>query len=91
VVRWYDAGRQRSRRFEDEQAARAFDADRVQAKKTQRETAATGLANEVARLRARVDGVERRLPTDAQSNGVYPYATRDGVRWRIAVTRPDGR
>jgi integrase len=90
VVRWYDAGRQRSRRFADEQAARAFDADRAEANKTQREIAATALANELAGLRARVDEVERRLPPDTRSSGVYPYATRDGVRWRIAVTRPDG-
>jgi hypothetical protein len=90
AVRWYDAGRQRSRRFQDEQAARAFEANRLQRKLTQRETAATALAEEVARLRARVDDVERRLPTDTRSNGVYPYATREGVRWRIAVTQPDG-
>jgi integrase len=37
-----------------------------------------------------VDEVERQLPPDPRSTGVYPYATRDGVRWRIAVTRPDG-
>jgi integrase len=90
VVRWYDAGHQRSRRFQDEQAARAFEADRLQEQLAQRETATTALAEEVKRLRARVDDVERRLPTDARSSGVYPYATRDGVRWRIAVTRPDG-
>jgi hypothetical protein len=31
----------------------------------QRETATTALADEIKRLRARVDDVERRLPTDA--------------------------
>jgi hypothetical protein len=48
------------------------------------------LANELAGLRARVDEVERRLPPDTRSSGVYPHVTRDGVLWRIAVTRPDG-
>jgi hypothetical protein len=90
VVRWYDAGRQRSRRFRHEQAARAFEADRQQQKLAQRDTAATALVDEVKRLRARVDNVERRLAPDARSCGVYPYATRAGVRWRIAVTQPDG-
>jgi integrase len=90
VVRWYDGGRQRSRRFRDEQAARRFDAERARAAAAARDAATGRVAEDVARLRERVEQVERQLPVDAQTTGVYSYGTRAGVRWRIAVRRPDG-
>jgi hypothetical protein len=90
VVRWSDGGRQRCRRFADEQAARAFDAERAQEQTARREAAALALADDVKQLRRRLDDVERPLPVDAQSSGISPYATRDGVCWRVAVSRPDG-
>jgi hypothetical protein len=90
VVRWYDGGRQRSRRFHDEQAARHFNADRVAAKTAARDATTAIVAMELAQVRARVDKVERQWPADARTTGVFPYPTRAGVRWRIAVTREDG-
>ena len=37
-----------------------------------------------------MESIEDRLPADAQATGVYSYATKVGVRWRIAVKQPDG-
>ena len=48
------------------------------------------LASELARLRARVETIEHQLPDDARDTGVYAYATKQGVRWRIALKLPDG-
>ena len=92
VVRWSDAGRQRTRRFAHEGAARGFDAQRREAKLAAREAYAAELAGELAQLRARVQTLEEQLPADAQATGVYSYATRQGVRWRVGgqSTRPDG-
>ena len=85
-----EAGRQRTRRFAHEQTARGFDAGRREARIAAREAQATGLAGELARLRARVETIEGQLPADARDTGIYPYATQQGVRWRIAVKQPDG-
>lgn len=90
VVRWYDGGGQRSRRFGDEHAARRFNADRASAKSAARNATTATVATELAQLRARVDEGERQLPADARTTGVFLYPTRAGVRWRIAVTREDG-
>lgn len=87
---WYEAGRHRSRRFPDEPAARRFDAERLRAADTARDAATARVAEDLAQLRARVEQVERQLPVDARTSGVYSYATRAGVRWRIAVRTPDG-
>ncbi|HET8758070.1 MAG TPA: hypothetical protein VFM58_18765, partial [Solirubrobacteraceae bacterium] len=62
VVRWYESGRQRSRRFPDEEAARRFDADCASAKALAREATTADLARELMLLRARVNEVERHLP-----------------------------
>ena len=90
VVRWYEAGRQRSRRFQDAPAARRFDAERALARATARDATTAIVARELMLLWARFDEIERQLPDDARTTGVYPYATREGVRWRVAVTREDG-
>jgi integrase len=90
VVRWSEAGRQRARRFAQEGAARGFDRERRGARLAAREAHAAGLAAELARLRARVETIENELPADAQATGVYSYATKQGVRWRIAVKQSDG-
>ena len=90
VVRWYEAGRQRSRRFALEAPARAFDAERHEAKAAARDATAARLAGELARLRVRVETIEDQLPVDARDTGIYAYVTKQGVRWRIAVKQPDG-
>src|SRR5215210_8997831 len=90
VVRWSEAGSQRTRRFAGERAARDFDAARREARIAAREARAAGLAGELARLRARVETIENQLPADARNTGMYSYATKQGVRWRIAVKQPDG-
>jgi hypothetical protein len=90
VVRWSETGRQRTRRFANEGAARGFDAERRGAKLAARLAHDAGLAGELARLRARVETIENQLPADAQAAGVYCYATRQGVRWRVAVDQPGG-
>ena len=48
------------------------------------------LAGELAQLRARVEILEQQVPDDVRSSGVSAYATRQGVRWRVAVPQPDG-
>jgi integrase len=90
VVRWYEAARQRSPRFADESSARAFDAEQRAAKTAARQKREAALTDELAQLRARVETLEQQLPDDARSSGVSAYATRQGVRWRVAVPQPDG-
>jgi integrase len=90
VVRWYEAGRQRSRRFVEEQPARAFDAQQRRDKAAGRRAEDAELAGELARLRARVELIEQELPDDARTSGVSAYATRQGVRWRVALPQSDG-
>ena len=65
VVRWYEAGHQRSRRFAHEAPAHAFDAERHEARAAARDATAARLAGELARLRARVETIEDQLPVDA--------------------------
>ncbi len=50
VVRWYEAGRQRSRRYAHETAARAFDAECRETKAAAREATAARLSGELAGL-----------------------------------------
>jgi hypothetical protein len=90
VVRWYDAGRQRSRRFQDEHAARAFEPTAYRRRwrnarppRRHSPTKSSGFA------RAWIMSSGDRRPRRDQAAST-PYATRDGVRWSIAVTRPDG-
>jgi hypothetical protein len=49
VVRWSEAGRQRSRRFAHEAAARDFDVERREATAAARAATAASLAAELAR------------------------------------------
>ena len=90
VVRWYEAGRQRSRRFADERPARAFDEQLRTAAAAARRADDAKLAGELARLRARVETIEQQLPNDARSSGVSAYPTRQGVHWRVTLPQPDG-
>ncbi len=80
-----------TRRFAEEAAARAFDEQQRRAKAAARGVRAIELAGELGQLLARVETLERRLPADAQTSGVTPYVTKQGVRWRVAVPRADGR
>jgi len=90
VVRWYEAGRQRSRRFAQEAPARAFDAERHEAKAAARDATVARLPAS-ARASARAwKSIENQLPADARDTGVYSYVTKQRVRWRIAVMQPAG-
>ena len=62
VVRWYDDGWQRTRRFAQEPAARAFDEQQRNAKAAARCARAVELAGELGRLVARVETLERHCP-----------------------------
>ena len=68
VVRWSDAGRQRTRRFAHEGAARGFDAERRQAKLAVREAHAAGL--DVRTARKGVTGPELRMSTLTEFAGL---------------------
>jgi hypothetical protein len=78
VVRWRDASRNRSRRFETEHDGRAFDA-------TLRGQAAFAEPSGVAALEARLAELEARLamPNDGAGDrtGVYAYETAQGRPW----------
>ena len=84
VVRWYEDGRQRCRRFAVERTAREFEAERAAAAAHDRAAATASVQRELDALQARLHAVESQLDPDLQSSSVYPYATRQGVRWRIA-------
>ena len=73
VVRWYEAGRQRSRRIALEAPARAFDVERSGAEAAGRDATAARLAGELERLRARGETIEDQLPADARDTGVDSY------------------
>ena len=90
VVRWYEDGRHRSRRFDSEAEARKFEAERASAASRTREAVTAGVQQELFALRARLAGVEEQLGANARASSVYPYATRQGIRWRIAVETVDG-
>jgi hypothetical protein len=85
VVRWREDGKHRTRRFDDEADAVAFDAHvNPGGRSAQRSRASR------ASIDARVSKLEaRRAATDRQ-DGVYPYATNDGVRWRFVFRQSDG-
>ena len=85
VVRWYEAGRQRSRRFQDAPAARRFDAERAHARAAARDATTAIVARELMLLRARFDEIERQLPDDARTTGVYPYVSAPGENWTICA------
>lgn len=66
----------------------AFDAQQREVKAAARSARSVELAGELGRL---VETLERRLPADAKVRGVSAYATRQGVRWRMAVPGLGGR
>ena len=78
VVRWYEARRQRSRRFADEPAAQGFDEQQRKAMAALRRAEDAKLAGELALLRARVEMIEQQPPEEARRSGVSAYATRQG-------------
>ena len=81
VVRWREDGGQRARRFSTEAEAEEFDAvvNASSPGRTHRGRRATALER-VATLET-----EREF-----RDGVYPYATNAGVRWRIVFRQSDG-
>jgi hypothetical protein len=82
VVRWREDGKQRGRRFSSESEARAFDA-LVNPRGLGGQQGAGGRAAALKRV-ARLDA-EREA-----RDGVYPYATNRGVKWRIVFRQSDG-
>jgi integrase len=82
VVRWREDGRQRARRFSSEAEADEFDAlvnpDGRGAQRRRRSRASV-----VARV-SRIDAEQDRR------DGVYPYPTKGGVRWRFVYRQSDG-
>jgi integrase len=90
VVRWFDDGRQRTRRFRTEAEATRFDAQRKLESAAIRRQLATEVADEVRALRSRVLELEASIDGALSQGGIYPYATRAGVRWRL-VCRARGQ
>jgi integrase len=89
VVRWSQDRRQRTRRFTTEAEARRFDAERKLDAARARRQDALEVADELRTLRSRMLALEASLDDAVAQDGVYPYATRAGVRWRL-VCRPRG-
>lgn len=86
VVRWQADGRRRSRRFKSEAEAVAF-AGTVATRSPGRPPS-TGIATTPDAV---VDAAAR-LAADhaARRDGVYPYETTDGRRWRFVFRQSDG-
>jgi hypothetical protein len=85
VVRWQDDGRRRSRRFESEAEAVAF-AETLGTRLRGRPPS-TGIAPE----RDAVAQPASRLADRAHRDGIYPYETNAGTRWRFAFRQSDGK
>lgn len=87
VVRWRVDGRQRVRRFSSEPEAARFDADvNPHGRAAQRAAHPGGheaAVDQVAEIAATRSAREPR-------DGVYPYATTGGVRWRFVYRQSDG-
>jgi hypothetical protein len=74
VVRWYDAGRQRSRRFQDEQAARAFEADRVRNGFTHERRTPSELHGERGIVYGALDGTDEEFAPAMDASTHYALA-----------------
>jgi hypothetical protein len=85
MVRWREDGRQRMRRFVDEAEAEAFDAGVNPAGRAAQRARASRTS-----IEARVDKIDARRETKTRHEGVYPYATSNEVRWRVAYRQSDG-
>ena len=84
LVRWREDGAQRARRFPTEDEAVTFDA---------LVNPSGRVSQSAAHARRRAAAVERVATLDAEResrDGVYPYATNQGVRWRIVFRQSDG-
>ena len=75
-VRWREDGRQRTRRFDSEDEALDFEAER-------------GIAVDRG-SRARRVAEDDAAVTRGASHGVYRYETKAGLRWRFVYRRSDG-
>jgi hypothetical protein len=75
VVRWREDGRQRTRRFRTPEEADSFD-EAIRGGKD--ESAASSQSATAPRT------------TPEGRDGVYPYTTRNGVRWRFVFRQSDG-
>jgi hypothetical protein len=75
IVRWYEDGKKRCRRFETEEDAEAFDATliRSRGRPSEATTSAAG-----------------RTPGSGRGDGVYAYKTAKGTRWRFVFRHSDG-
>jgi hypothetical protein len=75
VVRWREDGRQRTRRFSTPAEAEAFD---------------DAMRPGIGAGTARGESPSPLLPAPEGREGVYPYATKGGVRWRFVFRQSDG-
>jgi integrase len=75
VVRWHEDGKKRCRRFRTEEDAEAFDETLVRYRGRPSETSAPAVG---------------RPPESHRGDGVYPYQTRKGRRWRFSFRHADG-
>lgn len=75
MVRWREDGRNRVRRFDTIEAAEAFD---VEVKRSHGWTAASAR------------GEQASPPRQQRGDGIYPYRTRRGSRWRFKFRQSDG-
>ena len=85
VVRWREDGKQRGRRFATEAEAKAFDARVNPAGR-----AAQRMKLSRASVVARVTRIDAERDAQVRRDGVYPYATNAGVRWRFVYRQSDG-
>jgi hypothetical protein len=75
VVRWHEDGRKRCRRFKTEEEAEAFDETLLRSRGRPSESASPAFG---------------RPPAPRRGDGVYPYATAKGTRWRFVFRHDDG-
>jgi integrase len=87
VVRWWDDGKRRCRRFDSESDAMAFEA--VLGGLPSQGTQGPEVDLATRALEARIAKLEARRP-DGTRGGVYAYATTEGIRWRFVFRQSDG-
>ena len=75
VVRWHEDGKKRCRRFQTEEEAEVFDETLLRSRGRPSDPAPRALG---------------RPPTQRRGDGIYPYATAKGARWRFVFRHDDG-
>jgi hypothetical protein len=75
IVRWYEDGKKRCRRFETEEDAEAFDATLIRSRGRPSEATTSAAGH---------------TPESRRGDDVYPYKTGKGTRWRFVFRHSDG-